>query len=151
MEQPLASRRQSGYSSSTVALDVKTGQIKWAYQNTPNDAWDFDGANEFVTFDMDGKRYGGKADRNGFFYVIDANTGKLQNAFPFVKKITWASSIDLKTGRPNFIPAGRPGDPTKGEEGKKWPTVCCTRFPRCKKPDADGVLAANQAVLCAGE
>ncbi len=111
------------YSSSTVALDVKTGQIKWAYQNTPNDAWDFDGANEFVTFDMDGKRYGGKADRNGFFYVIDATNGKLQNAFPFVKKITWASSIDLKTGRPNFIPAGRPGDPTKGEEGKKGTTV----------------------------
>ncbi|KAB8058418.1 MULTISPECIES: PQQ-dependent methanol/ethanol family dehydrogenase [Janthinobacterium] len=111
------------YSSSTVALDVKTGQIKWAYQNTPNDAWDFDGANEFVTFDMDGKRYGGKADRNGFFYVIDASTGKLQNAFPFVKKITWASSIDLKTGRPNYIAAGRPGDPTKGEEGKKGTTV----------------------------
>ena len=111
------------YSSSTVALDVKTGQIKWAYQNTPNDAWDFDGANEFVTFDMDGKRYGGKADRNGFFYVIDATNGKLQNAFPFVKKITWASSIDLKTGRPNYIAAGRPGDPTKGEEGKKGTTV----------------------------
>lgn len=111
------------YSSSTVALDVKTGQIKWAYQNTPNDAWDFDGANEFVTFDMDGKRYGGKADRNGFFYVIDAANGKLQNAFPFVKKITWASSIDLKTGRPNYIAAGRPGDPTKGEEGKKGTTV----------------------------
>ena len=111
------------YSSSTVALDVKTGQIKWAYQNTPNDAWDFDGANEFVTFDMDGKRYGGKADRNGFFYVIDAANGKLQNAFPFVKKITWASSIDLKTGRPNFIAANRPGDPTKGEEGKKGTTV----------------------------
>lgn len=111
------------YSSSTVALDVKTGQIKWTYQNTPNDAWDFDGANEFVTFDMDGKRYGGKADRNGFFYVIDAANGKLQNAFPFVKKITWASSIDLKTGRPNYIAAGRPGDPTKGEEGKKGTTV----------------------------
>ncbi len=111
------------YSSSTVALDVKTGQIKWAYQNTPNDAWDFDGANEFVTFDMDGKRYGGKADRNGFFYVIDATSGKLQNAFPFVKKITWASSIDLKSGRPNYIAAGRPGDPTKGEEGKKGTTV----------------------------
>ena len=111
------------YSSSTVALDVKTGQIKWAYQNTPNDAWDFDGANEFVTFDMDDKRYGGKADRNGFFYVIDATSGKLQNAFPFVKKITWASSIDLKSGRPNYIAAGRPGDPTKGEEGKKGTTV----------------------------
>ena len=111
------------YSSSTVALDPKTGAIKWAYQNTPNDAWDFDGANEFVTFDMDGKRYGGKADRNGFFYVIDANDGKLQNAFPFVRKITWATSIDIKTGRPNYIVEGRPGDPTKGEEGKKGASV----------------------------
>ena len=111
------------FSSSTVALDVETGKIKWAYQGTPNDSWDFDGANEFVTFDMDGKRYGGKADRNGFFYVIDANNGKLQNAFPFVKKITWASSIDLKTGRPNFIAANRPSDPTKGEDGKKGSTV----------------------------
>ncbi|WP_426323885.1 PQQ-dependent methanol/ethanol family dehydrogenase [Pseudoduganella sp. R-43] len=111
------------YSSSTVALDPKTGAIKWAYQNTPNDAWDFDGANEFVTFDMDGKCYGGKADRNGFFYVIDANDGKLQNAFPFVRKITWASGIDLKTGRPNYIVEGRPGDPTKGEEGKKGASV----------------------------
>jgi alcohol dehydrogenase (cytochrome c) len=111
------------YSSSTVALDPETGAIKWSYQNTPNDAWDFDGANEFVTFDMDGKRYGGKADRNGFFYVIDAKDGKLQNAFPFVHKITWATGIDLKTGRPNFTSDGRPGDPTKGEEGKKGTTV----------------------------
>ena len=111
------------YTASTVALDVKTGQIKWSYQTTPHDGWDYDGVNEFVTFDMDGKRYGGKADRNGFFYVIDANNGKLQNAFPFVNKITWASSIDLKTGRPNYIEAGRPGDPTKGEDGKKGNTV----------------------------
>ncbi len=111
------------YSSSTVAIDPADGKIKWAYQNTPNDSWDFDGSNEFVTFDMDGKRYGGKADRNGFFYVIDAKDGKLQNAFPFVKKITWASGIDLKTGRPKFIPANRPGDPTKGADGKKGTTV----------------------------
>jgi alcohol dehydrogenase (cytochrome c) len=111
------------YSCSTVALDVETGQIKWSYQGTPNDAWDFDGVNEFVTFDMDGKRFGGKADRNGFFYVIDANNGKLQNAFPFVKKITWATGIDLKTGRPNYTPDGRSGDPTKSTDGKKGSSV----------------------------
>jgi alcohol dehydrogenase (cytochrome c) len=111
------------YSCSTVALDVETGQIKWSYQGTPNDAWDFDGVNEFVTFDMDGKRLGGKADRNGFFYVIDANNGKLQNAFPFVKKITWATGIDLKTGRPNYTPDGRSGDPTKSTDGKKGSSV----------------------------
>ncbi len=111
------------YSSSTVAIDVKTGKIAWSYQNTPNDSWDFDGVNEFVTFDMDGKRVGGKADRNGFFYVNDAKTGKLINAFPFVKKVTWASSIDLKTGRPVFDPANRPGDPTASSDGKKGSSV----------------------------
>ena len=99
------------YSASTVAIDVKTGKIVWSYQSTPNDAWDYDGVNEFITFDMDGKRMGAKADRNGFFYVNDATTGKLVNAFPFVKKVTWATGIDLKTGRPNFVPENRPGDP----------------------------------------
>jgi len=98
-------------------IDVKTGQIKWHYQNTPNDSWDFDGVNEFITFDMDGKRVGGKADRNGYFYVNDATTGKLINAFPFVRKTTWANGIDLKTGRPNFVPENRPGDPTAGADG----------------------------------
>ena len=106
------------YSCSTVAIDVKTGKIVWHYQNTPNDGWDFDGVNEFVTFDMDGKRVGGKADRNGFFYVNDATTGKLVNAFPFVRKVTWATSIDLATGRPNYVADNRPGDPTSATEGK---------------------------------
>ena len=111
------------YSTSTVAIDVKTGQIKWHYQSTPNDGWDYDGVNEFITFDMDGKRVGAKADRNGFFYVNDATTGKLINAFPFVKKVTWATGIDLKTGRPNFDPANRPGDPTTSGDGTKGKSV----------------------------
>ena len=112
------------FSCSTVAIDVATGQIKWHYQNTPNDGWDFDGVNEFVTFDAgNGKRFGGKADRNGFFYVLDAETGKLENAFPFVRKVTWATGVDLKTGRPNYVPENRPGDPSKGADGKKGNTV----------------------------
>ena len=112
------------YSASTVAIDVQSGQIKWHYQSTPNDGWDYDGVNEFVTFDMDGKRVGAKADRNGFFYVNDAETGKLLNAFPFVKKVTWATGIDLKTGRPNYDPANRPGDPTAaGGDGAKGKSV----------------------------
>lgn len=112
------------YSASTVAIDIKTGQIKWHYQTTPNDGWDFDGVNEFVTFDMDGKRVGAKADRNGYFYVIDATSGKLENAFPFVTKTSWANGIDLKTGRPNFTPDGRPGDPTAaGGDGAKGKSV----------------------------
>ncbi len=111
------------YSTSTVAIDVKTGQIKWHYQNTPNDGWDYDGVNEFVTYDEGGRVLGGKADRNGFFYVNDAKTGQLVNAFPFVKKITWATGIDLKTGRPNFVADNRPGDPTGSADGKKGKVV----------------------------
>jgi alcohol dehydrogenase (cytochrome c) len=111
------------YSTSTVAIDVKTGKIVWHYQGTPNDAWDFDGVNEFITFDMDGKRMGGKADRNGYFYVIDATSGKLANAFPFVNGITWAKSIDIASGRPNFDPANRPGDPAASADGKKGSSV----------------------------
>jgi alcohol dehydrogenase (cytochrome c) len=111
------------YSTSTVAIDVKTGQIKWHYQNTPNDGWDYDGVNEFVTYDEGGRILGGKADRNGFFYVNDAKTGQLVNAFPFVKKITWATGIDLKTGRPNFVADNRPGDPTGSADGKKGKVV----------------------------
>ncbi len=111
------------FSCSTVAIDVKTGAIVWHYQNTPNDGWDYDGVNEFVTYDDGGKVLGGKADRNGFFYVNDAKTGQLVNAFPFVKKITWATGIDLKTGRPNYDPANRPGDPVAGADGKKGNTV----------------------------
>jgi len=111
------------YSASTVAIDVKTGKIKWHYQSTPNDGWDFDGVNEFITFDMDGRRVGAKADRNGYFYVNDATSGKLLNAFPFVTKTTWANGIDLKTGRPNFTADGRPGDPSAAADGAKGKSV----------------------------
>lgn len=114
------------YSCSTLAIDPKTGKIVWHYQNTPNDGWDFDGVNEFVTFDMNGRRVGGKADRNGFFYVNDAKTGQLINAFPFVRKITWAKGIDLKTGRPIYVDESRPGDPEKSADKKKGSVVFST-------------------------
>jgi alcohol dehydrogenase (cytochrome c) len=116
------------YSSSTVALNPETGQIAWHYQTTPHDGWDFDGVNEFISFDYkgaDGKtvKAGGKADRNGFFFVINRNNGKLLNAFPFVKEITWAKSIDLKTGRPVYNDDNRPGNPAAAADGKKGSVV----------------------------
>jgi len=117
------------FSSSTVAIDADTGKIVWHYQNTPHDGWDFDGVNEFVSFDFKdpktGKivKAGGKADRNGFFFVNDRTNGKLLNAFPFVKKITWASGYNMETGRPNYIEEGRPGDPTQDADGKKGKVV----------------------------
>lgn len=107
------------YSTSTVAINVDTGKIDWSYQGTPHDGWDFDGVNEFITFDSkDGKKLGAKADRNGFFYVLDRTNGKLINASPFVTKQTWASGVDLKTGRP-IETGNRPGDPGSAEKGSQ--------------------------------
>lgn len=117
------------FSSSTVAIDADTGKIVWHYQNTPHDGWDFDGVNEFVSFDYKdpktGKliKAGGKADRNGFFFVNDRTNGKLLNAFPFLKKITWATGYDMTTGRPIYTPEGRPGNPADEADGKKGKVV----------------------------
>jgi alcohol dehydrogenase (cytochrome c) len=117
------------YSASTVAMDPSNGDIVWHYQTTPNDGWDYDGVNEFIAFDMekDGAtvKAGAKADRNGFFYVIDRTNGSLINATPFVSQISWAEKIDLETGRP--VEAGnRPGDPTASTDGKKGEVVFST-------------------------
>ncbi|MGH8516166.1 MAG: methanol/ethanol family PQQ-dependent dehydrogenase [Panacagrimonas sp.] len=109
------------YSTSTVAIDADKGVIKWSYQSTPNDHWDFDGVNEFIPFDMKNGdktvKAGAKADRNGFFYVLDRTNGKLLRAEPFVSKQTWASGVDLKTGRP-IESKNRPGDPSAAEKGE---------------------------------
>ena len=117
------------YSSSRLALNPDDGSIQWHFQTTPHDGWDFDGVNEFISFDFKdpktGKviKAGAKADRNGFFFVNDRTNGKLLGAYPFVKKITWATGYNLETGRPNYIEEGRPGDPTAGADGKKGKVV----------------------------
>nr|WP_081987839.1 methanol/ethanol family PQQ-dependent dehydrogenase [Sphingomonas sp. 37zxx] len=129
------------YTSSTLALDPETGEIKWHYQTTPHDGWDFDGVNEFIPFEgvVNGKpmKLGGKADRNGFFFVLDRTNGKFVSANPFVSKITWAKGFD-KAGKPIYDPANRPGPPTaeKGSTvfsapsflgGKNWMPMAYSR------------------------
>ncbi|WWM71806.1 methanol/ethanol family PQQ-dependent dehydrogenase [Sphingomonas kaistensis] len=99
------------YTSSTVALDPDSGEIKWHYQTTPHDGWDFDGVNEFIPFDAGGRKLGAKADRNGYFFVLDRTNGKFISANPFVSKTTWANGFN-KQGRPNFVAANRPSAPT---------------------------------------
>lgn len=93
--------------SSQLAFDADTGAIKWGYQYTPYDAWDYDGINEAVLTDLN---IGGKkipalmhADRNGFFYVLNRDTGKVVAADPFVT-VNWATHVDLETGRPVEAP-----------------------------------------------
>ncbi len=111
------------YTTSRIAINPDNGEIKWHYQTTPNDGWDYDGVNEVVSFNLNGKKLAATADRNGFFYVFNRQEGKLVNATPFVRDITWAKGIDLKTGRPIYDDANRPGNPTDVADGKKGKAV----------------------------
>jgi alcohol dehydrogenase (cytochrome c) len=90
------------YSSSVVALSAKTGELKWYYQFTPHDTHDWDAEEPLILADQvwEGKprKLLLHADRNGFFFVLDRETGEFLMAQPFAKE-TWASSYD-KSGRP---------------------------------------------------
>lgn len=91
------------YVCSIVALDADTGQYVWHYQTTPGDDWDFDAATDMqlATLNIKGRqrRVLMQASKNGFFYVIDRQDGKLISGEPFTK-VTWAKRIDGITGRP---------------------------------------------------
>jgi quinohemoprotein ethanol dehydrogenase len=91
------------YACSIVALNPDTGRMSWFYQTTPGDRWDFDATQKLVLADMkiDGRqRYVlMQANKNGFFYVLDRSTGELISAEKF-SYVTWASSVDRKSGRP---------------------------------------------------
>jgi quinohemoprotein ethanol dehydrogenase len=95
---------------SIVALNPDTGAYKWHYQTTPGEVWDYTSNMDIVLADLP---LGGRtlkailhAPKNGFFYVLDRATGKLVSAEPFAK-VTWASRVDLATGRPVENPEAR--------------------------------------------
>ena len=85
------------YSDSILALDRKTGKLKWYYQFTPHDLWDWDATQTSVLVDADWQGKPRKlmlhANRNGFFYVFDRVDGTLLLARQFIKRLTWASGI----------------------------------------------------------
>jgi alcohol dehydrogenase (cytochrome c) len=91
------------YTDSIVALESKTGKLKWYYQFTPHDVHDWDAQEPAVLVDTNWQGQPRKlllqANRNGFFYVFDRTTGQLLLAKPFLKKLNWAEAIG-KDGRP---------------------------------------------------
>ena len=93
--------------SSIIALRPDTGEYVWHYQENPGDEWDYDSAGQMILADLqiDGqlRHVLLHAPKNGFFYVLDRATGKLLSAKPFTQ-VTWASGIDLQTGRPTESP-----------------------------------------------
>ena len=111
------------YAASRLGIDPKTGEIKWHFQTTPREGWDYDGVNEVVAYtDREGNMRFATADRNGFFYVLNREDGAFVNAYPFVKDISWAEGID-ENGRPIFVEENRPGDPSDAADGNKGDVI----------------------------
>ncbi len=93
-----------------VALDADSGEYVWHYQTNPGESWDFNSAMDMVLADME---IGGArrkvllhAPKNGFFYVIDRDQGRLISAEK-LGKVTWAERVDPATGRPLEVPGAR--------------------------------------------
>ncbi|MBN8818038.1 MAG: PQQ-dependent dehydrogenase, methanol/ethanol family [Sphingomonas sp.] len=95
------------YLCSIVAVDAETGQYKWHYQMVPEDDWDFTCTQPMMLADLKIKgrtrQVIMQAPKNGYFYVLDRKTGALLSARNFVPQ-SWASHIDMKTGRPVLYP-----------------------------------------------
>lgn len=97
---------------SIVALDADTGEYLWHYQTTPGESWDYNSNMDIVLADLQLADSDAPikailhAPKNGFFYVIDRATGKLVSAEAFVET-TWATHIDIETGRPVEVPGAR--------------------------------------------
>ena len=89
--------------SAIVAVNASNGEMRWYYQTTPGDNWDFTAVQDMMLADMevDGKmrKVIMQAPKNGFFYVLDRQTGELLRANPYVT-VNWASHVDMETGRP---------------------------------------------------
>jgi lanthanide-dependent methanol dehydrogenase len=97
------------WSMTVWARDVDTGAVRWVYQMTPHDEWDYDGVNEMILADQS---IGGQArktlvhfDRNGLGYTIDRVTGELLVAEKFDPKVNWTTGVDMNKSSPNY---GRP-------------------------------------------
>jgi alcohol dehydrogenase (cytochrome c) len=111
------------YAASRIGMDPATGEIKWHYQTTPWEGWDYDGVNEVVAYEgSKGEKRWATADRNGFFYVLNREDGAYVSSMPFVQNINWASKIG-DDGRPVYLPENRPGDPSAAADGKKGEVV----------------------------
>jgi len=99
------------YSDCILALDAKTGKLKWHYQSTPHDLWDWDATETPVVLNTNWQGQPRKllvqANRNGFFYVFDRTNGKLLLAKAFVRNLTWASGVGAD-GRPIKNPGQEP-------------------------------------------
>jgi len=99
------------YTNCVLALDPKTGKLKWHFQFTPHDLWDWDATEPLVLVDAVWRGRPRKlllqANRNGYFYVLDRLTGEFLLGAPFVRRLTWSKGLDAK-GRPAVNESAKP-------------------------------------------
>jgi quinohemoprotein ethanol dehydrogenase len=95
------------FTASIIALHADSGNLAWYFQTTPGDHWDYDAVAKLILTDL---KIGGmdhhaimQANKNGFFYILDRQTGKLLSARNYAY-VNWASGIDMQTGRPILTP-----------------------------------------------
>src|SRR6266568_4817834 len=91
------------YTSSIIALDIDTGQLKWHFQTIPNEAWDYDAVaiTQLYSANINGetRKVISQTNRNGFFYSLDRTNGQFLKAEPYTT-VNWTAGIDAKTGKP---------------------------------------------------
>lgn len=85
------------YTDAIVAFNPDNGQLKWYFQTTPHDQWDYDAVSEPILFDRNGKKFLVQFNKNGYYYLLDRVSGKLIHAKPFVRT-TWGD-VDSLTGK----------------------------------------------------
>jgi lanthanide-dependent methanol dehydrogenase len=97
------------WSMAVWARDVDTGAVRWVYQMTPHDEWDYDGVNEMILADQPINGQNRKLlvhfDRNGLGYTLDRENGELLVADKFDPKVNWTTGVDMNKSSPNY---GRP-------------------------------------------
>jgi len=103
------------YTASIIAVHGRTGELAWYFQTTPGDNWDYDATQPLMQADLN---IGGRtrkaimqANKNGFFYVLDRETGEFISGAAFAGGVTWATGLDPKTGRPIEAPGVAESNP----------------------------------------
>jgi lanthanide-dependent methanol dehydrogenase len=113
------------WATSVLARSPGDGSLRWAYQFTPADNWDFDSTQEMILTDLS---IGGRMrkvlahfDKNGYAFALDRGTGELLTAHPYVP-VNWAKGFDMKTGRPMVDSTKMTGE-SKGNVKNICPTL----------------------------
>ena len=137
------------YTDSVVAVDADAGQIRWHYQCTPHDVWDYDSIAECILFEKDGRKLLGHFDKNGYFFVLDRTNGERvsDHAVRGPDRLGWITREGQVTARctPTRRATDLPGsgrrqgmDPTRPTARRRSSSTSRSRTPARRPPAATG-------------